>query len=107
MTQTVPLEKMPGPTTWQSLLGLRRLRNDVLGLFRQRWREYGDLYLVTLPQRRLVVASHPDLAHAVLVTGRNEYERIERPNGEKLGWRWRWVTVFSPPTARNGRSSVG
>jgi cytochrome P450 len=56
----------PGPRGHLLLGSLPEFRRDVLGYLSAWARQYGDVVPIRLPQRRLVMLSHPDLIEDVL-----------------------------------------
>jgi cytochrome P450 len=54
---------------------LREFGRDALSVADAGWKKYGDLFALRLGPRTLYVVSHPDLAQAVLIDGRNTYQR--------------------------------
>ncbi|MFQ5966217.1 MAG: cytochrome P450 [Acidimicrobiia bacterium] len=68
---------LPGPGLIRSLARVPQFRRDPLSGFRQGWRTYGDLYRVQIGRRDLWVCSHPELIHQVLVTGRDDWLRMD------------------------------
>jgi len=73
--------RVPGPTArfpGQLLLAFRR---DPLGLLQRMAREYGDVSLVRLGNRRVYLLNHPDLIKDLLVT---EHRRFHKGRGLEL-----------------------
>ncbi|MEP7357494.1 MAG: cytochrome P450 [Anaerolineales bacterium] len=60
---------------------LREFGRDALGLADVGWKRCGDLFALPLGIRTLYVVSHPDLAQAVLIEGKNIYQRSKAFEG--------------------------
>ena len=54
---------------------LREFGRNSLAVADAGWKQLGDLYALPLGPRALYVVSHPDLAQAVLIDGKNIYQR--------------------------------
>ncbi len=66
----------------QPLIGsLREFGRDALSVAEAGWKQYGDLYALDLGPRALYVVSHPELAEAVLIDGKNIYQRSKAFEG--------------------------
>ncbi len=61
------------------------LRKDPLGTLHRAWKKYGDLVEISLPQRRMFVASHPDLVSEIFVHGKHRFLKpAAQPGSEGL-----------------------
>jgi cytochrome P450 len=60
---------------------MREFGRDALSVADAGWKEYGDLFALNLGPRTLYVVSHPDLAQAVLIDGKNVYQRSKAFDG--------------------------
>ncbi len=81
--QTVSI---PGPSRLTAIARIPRFRRNELAGFRYGWETHGDIYHVRFGWRDLWICSHPDLIHQVLVTGRDNWRRInELPDGRPFG----------------------
>src|SRR5947209_5625904 len=63
----------PGPKGHWLLGCLPEFRRDMLGFYRRTAADFGDLAAFRLGNRRLMLASHPDLIEQVLVTDNRHY----------------------------------
>ncbi len=64
---------------------LPEVRRDMVGALENGWRTHGDFFRVKLGPVPVYVASHPDIAQAVLIDDRHHYSKIYRPNGQPVG----------------------
>jgi cytochrome P450 len=66
----------------QPLIGsLREFGRDALSVADAGWKQHGDLFALGLGPRTLYVVSHPDLAQAMLIDGKNIYQRSKAFEG--------------------------
>jgi cytochrome P450 len=65
----------PGPRGLELLRLMLGLSRDPLGLFEQMVRAYGDVVLLSLPFRKRVLVSHPDLIEQVLVVQHHKFHK--------------------------------
>jgi cytochrome P450 len=64
---------------------LPEVRRDMVGALENGWRTHGDFFRVKLGPVHVYVASHPDIAQAVLIDERQHFSKIYRPNGQPVG----------------------
>jgi cytochrome P450 len=87
MQTTTAIPVRPRPAGIPRLKGLplignmREFGRDALAVADAGWKQFGDLFALPVGPRTLYVVSHPDLAQAVLIDGKNIFQRSKAFEG--------------------------
>src|SRR5579859_5332266 len=73
----VRLHEPPGPPLRESPRWLSHIHRDVLGAFDEIAARYGDIAMVRLGPRRMIVFRDAEAARHILVTAQNQYPKAE------------------------------